>query len=177
MEKSDKTEKGISFVLDVRTIPLNGLKLHLQATPEECCFLAERYELPAVYAVSADLEVVADGELIDVHGVLSGRVRQTCVVSLEEFDNVLEGEFHALFSANRNLVLAQENKADFDPEEEPIEFIPKGQIYFKEVIAEQVGLNINPFPKKTDEIFTYYEVNPELEKENPFSVLKDLTKF
>lgn len=176
MEKSTHEKKDISYVLDIRTIPADGLYLNLEANPTECSFLAKRYDLLAVHSLCAAVKVSYQRDLVEVKGSLIACIKQRCVVSLEEFDQEVKESFTALFSDNKNIVAAQEAKMDFDPEEEPIEFIQKGRIYFKELIAEHFGLFIDPFPKKTNKLFTYYEEKADDKKENPFSVLKHLTK-
>lgn len=176
MEKSLQMKKDISFSLDVRTIPPLGSDLTLEATPDECTFLARHYGVLAVHSLSVRAHISIKDEIVIVDGFLKASVRQSCVVTLEEFDQAVRGEFQLLFSANKQIVAEQENKIDFDPDEEPIELIQKGHIYFKELITEQLGLYLDPFPKKTDEVFSYYEEKAEDIKENPFSVLKHLTK-
>lgn len=176
MEKSLQLKKDISFSLDVRIIPQNGLKLILEATPAECAYLARHYDLPAIHSFCVQMQITSLNEIIQVVGVLSASVCQNCVITLEEFDQLVQGDFKLLFSEDKRLVEAQENQVDFDPDEEPIELIQKGHIYFKELLAEQLGLYLDPFPRKVQESFSYYEEKAETVRENPFSVLKHLTK-
>ena len=80
-----------------------------------------------------------------------------------------------LFSTSKQ-PMVNEVVLDIDITEEPIEFLPRPQIYFKDIVFEQFGLNLDAFPRKTDELFVYKEEEEPTEKENPFSVLKHLTK-
>ncbi|MBR4932421.1 MAG: hypothetical protein IKZ02_05280 [Alphaproteobacteria bacterium] len=175
MEKSQSTAKDISYVLDTRTIPNSGLTLKLTATPEECTELAKRFELPAVNNLSCQLNLEKKEDIIQLKGLLSAHIIQECVVTLEPFENILSGEFVLLFSTTPQPHIS-ESIPDIDMEEEPVEFLPRGQLFFKEIIAEQFGLNINPFPKQTTELFEYREVSSEDIRETPFSILKHLTK-
>lgn len=175
MEKSNQTQKDISYVLDIRTIPADGLNIFLKANPSECLFLAKRYDLPAVCSISVDVNAKFDEEIIEIKGFLKAKIKQRCVVTLDIFEQSIEESFKVFFSNNPRIVADQESKSDFNPDEEPIELVQKGRIYFKELIAEQLGLYIDPFPKKTKELFTYYEEKSQ--KENPFSALKHLTKL
>ena len=61
-------------------------------------------------------------------------------------------------------------------DEDDVDFVENGRIYFYDIIQEQFGLALNPFPKKTKEAFSYYELKAEDVVENPFAVLKHLTK-
>lgn len=175
MEKSKSTVKDISYVLDTRTIPSSGQTLELTATPEECAELAKRFELPTVHNLNCKIKLEKKEDIIQLKGFLSAQLIQECVVTLEPFENTLSGEFTLLFSTTPQPHIS-ESIPDIDMEEEPVEFLPRGQLFFKEIIAEQFGLNINPFPKQTTELFEYREASAEDERENPFSILKHLTK-
>ena len=173
MEKSTVLKKGISYVLDARKISPQKTSFSLEATKEECQALAEWYEIPAVLSVKADITAFSEGSVITVEGKLSIITRRECVITAEEFTQSATGDFTVLFSTSP---IKEQQKPDIDLDEEPIEFLPRGQIYFKDIITEQFGLLLDPFPKNTDEPFEYREESAESGKENPFSVLKHLTK-
>ena len=176
MEKTAKIEKDISFVLDARTVTKQGKDYLLVANKTQCKDLAEFYEVPAVKNISFGFNASLVDDVIELNGVLKANVVRICVVSSEEFIEEIDYPFVLLFSEDENVVLTQENKVDFSPDDESIELIKNGRIYFYEIVREQLGLSLNPFPKKTDEPFAYYEEKVEGVKENPFAVLKHLTK-
>jgi len=176
MEKTAKKEKDISFVLDARTVTKQGRDFLLLANKSQCQELAEFYELPAVKNLSFEFNACLADDVIELTGVLKANIVQTCVVTSEEFEENINYPFVLLFSEDENIVLTKENKIDFSPDDECIELIKNGRIYFSEIVREQFGLSLNPFPKKTEEPFAYYEEKVEDVKENPFAVLKHLTK-
>lgn len=176
MENFSKEKKSISYVLDTRNVSEKGVSFTLEASKEECEMLKQHYQLPNVHSFKADLTAVYKDDCVDVMGKMQTHVTQECVVTLEEFDKKITSDFHVIFSNSKAIVDAQEKRLDTHPEEEPIELIESTNIYFKDIMMEQFGLMLDPFPRKTDEPFVYYESKIEDEVENPFSVLKHLTK-
>ena len=176
MEKSDKNEKDISFVLDTRTITSQKKSYSLKATKSQLQELADYYNLPAVKNLSFDFEAFLNKDVFELKGKLKSTVEQTCVVSLENFEEKINHPCVLLFSDDADFVAQQEKKEDFLPEEDFVDLVENGRIYFHDIVREQFGLALNPFPRKTDEPFVYYEEKTEDVKENPFSVLKHLTK-
>ncbi len=176
MKKSPTLEKDTSFALDTRTITPAGLNLNLTATPQQCQYYAKYFDIHAIKNLALKLHIFAKEDVFFVKGTLNATLNQECVVSLSPFENTINADIYLCFSQNQALVEAQNLKIDFDINDEPIDLIPKGIIYFKDVIAEQLGLNIDPFPKNTEEAFEYYEQKSENTKINPFAVLNQLTK-
>ena len=176
MEKTVKKEKDIAFVLDARTVTKQGKDFLLVANKAQCQELAEFYELPAVKKLSFSFNALLADDVIELNGVLKADVVRTCVVTSDEFEEKINYPFVLLFSEDEDVVLMQENKVDFSPDDESIELIKNGRIYFAEIVREQFGLSLDPFPKKTNAPFVYYEEKVEDVKENPFAVLKHLTK-
>ncbi len=173
MEKSNTSQKGISFVLDTRQLTEKASAFILTATPQERESLAKWYNLPAIQALQVDIKAYKKEAVIHIDGQLSADAVRECVISGDEFTEKTTGEFNLLFTTSPQ---ESTSEADIDMEEEIIEFLPRGQIYFKDLITEQFGLFLNPFPQNTADFFEYRETNAEEEKENPFAVLKRLTK-
>ncbi len=171
MEKSNTTQKGISFVLDTRQLTEKTNTFSLTATPKEREDLAQWFDLPQINSLQVNISTYKKEDVIHVDGYLTADVIRECVVSGDEFTQKTMGDFNLLFSTSQ-----QTQSEDIDMEEEIIEFLPRGQIYFKEIITEQFGLFLDPFPKNTTDFFEYRENDAETVKENPFTVLKGLTK-
>lgn len=176
MEKSLKLKKDIAFVLDVRTV--NKTKKHyvLSANEEQKKNLKNFFDLPKVEDLTFEFDVFLNKDYIEINGELSAKIHQKCVVSLDEFENKIKENVRLLFTEDESLYNSLLNKSDFSPEDEEVDLVQNGRIYFFDLIQEQFGLALNPFPKKTDETFSYYELKAEEVVENPFAVLKHLTK-
>lgn len=175
MEKLQQEQKDIACVVDVRKITAQGTHICMTATKEQCRELAEHFEIIAVDNLTVDVKLRKKEDIIELTGTLKAQVQQECVVTLEPMDNEVSGDFEMLFSTIKQPIV-NESVLDIDISEEPVEFLPRGQIYFKDIVFEQFGLNLDEFPRKTEELFVYREDTEPIEKENPFAVLKHLTK-
>lgn len=130
-----------------RPIPLDrigtqGHDVTVEATRAECAALAVRMKLPAVHAVSCTFHLVRESrDVVAAHGVLRASITQTCVVSLEDFDTVVEEGFQLRF------VPAGEEAEDIDPEAvDEVPFVGN-RIDLGEAAAEQLGLALDPYPR------------------------------
>ncbi len=175
MEKSINEQKGFGFVLDTRRITDKKMKLTLVAISQEKEELATWYELPLIHQLQVDIQTWCQNNIIHVQGHMMGNIVQHCVVTNEELTEQIDDTFHLLFTTDSSIA-GQYQSPDIDMEEDEVEFLPRGQIYFKNILKEQFGLNINPFPRKSTELFEYRESSVEEETKHPFSVLKHLTK-
>lgn len=179
MEKSQNIQdntKTISFVLDTRGITSKPIPLILKANDKELSELEKEYDINRILKLSVEGKIFEKDGFFHFDATLKAVMKRNCVVSSEEFEQKMNTNFTVLFTTNQTLANEQNKRADEDIMQEPAEFIPNNQIFFKNVIMEQFCLALDPFPRKTDEIFTYFEEKAEDVKENPFSVLKHLTK-
>ncbi len=167
MEKNKKNEKGLQKVLFLGEIGPKGWQGEFIATSDQCAKIAERFDLPRVKSLQARVDVRIDGDLIRVLGRIKGILERICVVSLEHFDEQLDANFEALFSENVPLIKDGEMKDDIEP-------IERGRLDIFDIVAEQVGLNMNSFPRKSNVSGDYIEENGV--ENRPFANLKKLIK-
>lgn len=121
-------------------------RLAIEAGPRECERLARRFELVSIGSLAArlDLSLNPAGE-IDVSGQLAAEVIQTCVVSLEPAPARLAEDFSLRYAPG-----AREPIEDlsFGPgDEEPPEPLCGHTIDLGELVAQQLALALNPFPR------------------------------
>jgi uncharacterized metal-binding protein YceD (DUF177 family) len=130
-----------------RPLPLDrigphGLDLTVEANPAECSALAARMNLPAVLALSCVFHLIRQaGDVVLARGVLRARVRQTCVISLDEFDAPVEEIFQVRF------VPSGEETDDIDPESDDEIPFDDNLIDLGGAAAEQLGLALDPYPR------------------------------
>lgn len=140
--------------------------LALTADAAECAALAVRMNLPAVHALSCVFHLVRESrDKVLALGHLRARVKQTCVVSLEDFETSLDESFQIRF------VPAGEETTDDDPES--VDEIPfEGNIIdLGEAAAEQLGLALDPYPRMAGAELD----NPDADAEpHPFAALSGL---
>lgn len=161
MVKNEICEKKITV-----DVVVAGLKWEreyiLQASEKELTMLAKRFKVDKIHFLKAYLTVYPN-EIVKIVGKIEALTQRECVISLEQFDEKMCEEFEVLFAGNP--------PTDSD---EIIDIIDKGRIHLGDVVAEQYGLALNPFPKKPGVKNPYQEEVPE--KQQPFANLKKMLK-
>ena len=112
--------------------------------------------------LKADL-IIHPGDILRIEGKIKALTRRQCVISLAKFDEKMDEKFEVLYADN------PPTNSD-----EIIDIIDKGRIHLGEIVAEQYGLALNPFPKKPGVKNPYVE--QEEEKQHPFANLKKILK-
>ena len=135
----------------MRPFVVNGLAegdsvLTVEANSQECKCLAQRFELVSIASLVASLKLRLNpvGE-VDISGRLDAEVVQTCVVSLEPVIARLAESFSLRYAPG-----AREPREDlsFGPDEEqPPEPLFDDTIDLGEVVAQQLALALDPFPR------------------------------
>jgi uncharacterized protein len=144
----------------------------LSADARECAALTKRLVIPAVYSLTAELQVKPwRGGGLKVTGQLKADLDQESVVSLEVFRSTVTYPVERYF-------LNVPPSADLESDED-IDPIEQGIVDLGEVVAETLALELDPYPRKPGEAFTSVETEDVLEepkKPNPFNVLKLVPK-
>ncbi len=168
-----KISPEFSYVVDVRQIPVAGLTLNLQADEIQRQALADRFALPAIKSLTADVTLTkVNKDRVRVNGDFNAEVEQVCVVSLKTFNQKVQDCFCVVFSQEEGASLKL-NEIDLDmDEEDDVEFLENGKIDVGELTAEYLSLALDPFPHAPDAVFRS-EIVPETQK-NAFSVLEKL---
>ena len=167
MEKNKKNEKGLNKILFLGEIGPDGWQSDFVATPDQCAKIARRFDIPSVKSLKAHVHVIDEDDIIHVSGHIDAVLERICVVSLDPFDEVLDTDFEALFAENVPLIKEGEMKEEIDP-------IERGRLDLFEIVAEQVGLNMDPFPRKSGSCGDYMETQSQTHR--PFANLKNLIK-
>lgn len=173
-------ELELSRTLRVDNIPSGGRDWSVTAKPEECQALAERFSLPALHSLSAEGQVwrLADGS-VRLNGVLTASLEQMCVVTLEQFSSTITADVEGFFSPHATDPV--DGELVFGPDDECADPIVNGRIEIGEVIAEDLSLALDPFPRREGAVFAPQNLPPDVEieepeKVNPFAALKVLQK-
>ena len=144
----------ISHPVSVARLPQRGMPVKLFATDREREALARDHDLVAVNEFSADLIVSKwRGDGVKVTGKVNAQIVQTCSITLEMLEAVVENQVDAVFvpehsklarvqvDANSELVL------DADGPDAPETF--SGDHLDVGLVAEEFfELGINPYPRK-----------------------------
>ena len=155
-------------------------RLDINADAEERTNLAHRFGLVQLDSLAAtiSLERNVAGD-VSLSGQLKAEVVQTCVVSLEPVRSKIEARFARIFSPAAELGAETPDEIFIAPEgDEPPEYLAGGYVDVGEVVAETLGLEIEPFPRAPGAVFaasaapSEAEKNPE--KSGPFAALAKL---
>lgn len=167
----------------------------VSATPEECAALAARFDLIGIDHLRAKLRLRrVRGEFIKVTGELEAAVTQRCVVSLEPVPATLAEDFSAMFAPD-HLIPKEEDDPEADhfqylgAEEDFPEPMPGGRIDIGELVAQNLSLVLDPYPRAPGVEFTpiLEDYDPETDgvegalpaeppRQNPFAALSRLKK-
>lgn len=143
------------------------VRLRIQAEGAALAELAQQLKIPGVEALRADVTISPGAEgFYELEGQVEAELRQTCVVTLEEFVQSLSFGFSRRFAEAGPLAqiqaLRQGQEAqndvfegdepadwlmDFEAEDEPDALID-GAIPLAAALAEELALNLDPYPRK-----------------------------
>ncbi|MDR3506512.1 MAG: DUF177 domain-containing protein [Caulobacteraceae bacterium] len=161
----------------VRFTPADPLKRHLEPDDATRKRIAKALDLVSLDHLEADLSLTGWFDGARIEGRLSAKVTQTCGVTLEPFSSDLKARFAVTVVPPTSPHAVQQVEEDeieieFDPEaEDPPDVLEGDQIDLAAYVVEHLALEIDPFPRKPDAVFTPPENPGEI---SPFAVLKTL---
>lgn len=155
----------------VAQIPEQGLQLELTADDATRAALAAAGGLRGVpeAAASVMLTHAGDGK-VQASGRVRAIVGQTCVVTLDSVDNVVDETFSVLFVPEGTPLPAAAQPED---DEDPPETMAGGVIDVGNLVTDYLFLGIDPYPRKPGAAFAPIEAASDPE-EHPFAALKAL---
>jgi hypothetical protein len=182
-------ETPFSRPLTVADIPPEGLEVEIRANAAERAALAQINGLPALPSLTARLRLTRAGaEGLDVAGELRAEARQSCVVTLEDFDVSIVEPLHLRFEPPRAPPRPARGKSRRRPHDEDFEAAADhrstaadddrpdpligGAIDLGAIVSEFLALALDPYPRKPGASFV--ELAPEQEPAavSPFAKLR-----
>jgi uncharacterized metal-binding protein YceD (DUF177 family) len=179
--------------LKVREVKDDGLRLTIEAKPEECAAVATAIGLPAVASLSVSYAIERRaGGRIEVAGDLRARITQVCVVSLEEFESDVTQAIDLTFAPeaqSERLAERLETRGErhrtaerapapvpgSDDQVDPPDPIVDDTIDLGAVAVEFLVLSLDLYPKKPGVQFSDLIGGDEDEQEpSPFAALERL---
>ena len=120
-----------------------GLAVEVEAKPEELPAIAARLRILALASLHCAFKLRRVGaSMVEAEGVLSARVTETCVVSLDPFSHDVQEAFTVHF--------VPPGAEDDNPDPEAVDQIScaGGAADLGEAAVEQLALALDPFPRK-----------------------------
>jgi uncharacterized metal-binding protein YceD (DUF177 family) len=159
----------LSRPVSVQHLPPGGLEVTVETTPEERAALAKDFSLPGIHVLSGRFRLSGTPKRVHVEGVVSARVAQICVVTLEAFDDSIEEEVEVDFAAPGAGSAAD---APEGPGYEPPDEIAGGHVDLGALTAEFLALGLDPYPRKPGAEFAHEGQGDR--EESPFEALRKL---
>jgi uncharacterized metal-binding protein YceD (DUF177 family) len=180
METSDKFEFSRPIAIDVLDDGDN--QFDISADDEERQALARRFDILSIERLEASLRLVPGmgGIRINLHGTVTADIHQACVITLKPVSATIEATFERAFGPQDSYAPGAEIMISPD-EDDPPDPIYSGTIDVGEVVAEELSLELNPFPRSADAAFDGYSSGGDGQGidepiEGPFARLADLKK-
>jgi uncharacterized metal-binding protein YceD (DUF177 family) len=168
-----KPDPAWSHPLEVDDLPAEGAVLKLVPSEKERVALAHYAGVIAVPALVAEVKATPDGNGgVMVVGDLIATVRQTCVVSLEPFDNAVNEQIELRFLS--------ESAADFATAEDGgdeldlTDVIRDGVVDLGALVTEFLALGVDPYPRRPGAVFAPPDAAAGHEASSPFAALAKL---
>lgn len=161
----------------VAQIPSTGLQRVLEASAEECRRLAEAAGINSVSDLRAEFTLQPErSDTVRIEGRVTGKVGQTCVVSLEPLETSIEKIVELVFAPPEQVARLSaliDETEDGGERPDPPEPIEDGIIDLGRVATDALFLGIDPYPRRPD---AKLELPPEVldPEDHPFAALKVL---
>lgn len=171
-----------SRIVEIADLHGQRTTLDVGATDEEAAALAARFGVEGIRNVKASVVLTpfASGNKVAMKARFEAEIEQNCVVTLAPLVNRVEGDFLAEFVQGA----FSDNHDDIEfaiDDDDPPEPIIDGQIEIGELLAQNLGLAIDPFPRAPGVVFEGVVLGNEAPqatmkdgRPNPFAVLERL---
>jgi len=165
MDKTANSATGPwSVPVTVEEIPDTGLHIEIEAPAATRAALAELAAVRELPQLAAVFDLIREGAGVHVAGQVRGRVGQTCVVTLEPIESLLDETVDLRFSPEVTTPKSVEGP-------EPL---VGGRVDLGAIATEFLLVGIDPYPRKADAKFT--PPKGEDDGPHPFAALAGLKK-
>jgi uncharacterized metal-binding protein YceD (DUF177 family) len=130
----------------VKTRPLPGGTVVIEASPEERAALARRFGLGAVESLRVEIALEAKPRAIRATGRLAARIMQPCAISGEDFPVTIDEPVDLRFVEECQRIAAEEaEEIELEADDcDEIEY--SGEMFdLGEAVAQTLGLAIDPY--------------------------------
>ncbi len=153
----------------------------VEATPDECADVAAMLDLKGVKSLSVEAKIAPAGEGVwRVHGGVTAKVVQSCVVTLAPVKAQVEEPFDRIFSRFAEEDTAIDIDIEYD-EDDPAEPLGEG-VDIGAIAVEALSLGLEPYPRAPGAAFETVSATPpgaeplSPEATKPFAGLASLKK-
>lgn len=156
----------------------------IAANEAERRLLAERFALPAIERLEAEIDVSREAAGVRAKGRVRAAVTQECVVSGQPVAAKVDEPFEVLFAIHSLSSGASEDEVELGEEDCDVLPMDGDSVDIGELAAETVSLVLDPYPRLPDDALAEYRrlltseeeaqaaADAEKKANNPFAVLK-----
>jgi len=160
----------------VGELPEDGKDFALVPDEATRAALAQLVGVLALPSLAAHLSVQPDGRGgVSVEGTLTATAWQTCVVTLEPFDNPISEPISLRFAPPETIEVETAPLAEIG-EEDPPDPLVNGTLDLAAVVAEFLALSIDPYPRKPGAVFAPPGDAETDQESSPFAALERLKR-
>ena len=154
----------------------------IEADAGERAALAKRFGLVSLDSLIATVSLYTQSEhgMVRVHGEFSAEIVQICIVTLERLSNRLQASFERLYGPPESGAETEALEEEVSPDaEEPLEPFVDGAIDIGEAVAEQLAVELDPFPRAPGAVYQGQLSDSDDRRDvgktrRPFADLRDL---
>ena len=166
------TKQTFVEFIDPLTIPQHGKGISLQGEIDTtlCEEMAARFAFVAVNHVGYQVNIkMISKDCWALSGTIDVRLVQSCIDTYQPLKEAFRADIYERYVADF------EDNEEIDVQDASVEPLINGQIPLKEALFQFVAVQANPYPR-VEGAPEAHEFGPKIEKENPFSKLKQLKK-
>lgn len=160
--------------LRLREVSRGPVRLRIEADAAQRSRIAGELGLESLSSLTAELTVKPWMDGAEVIGRFTAVVEQVCSVSLDAFEQAVEGaiEVRAVPAGSPHAAPVEGAELELDPDApDPPDELEGDELDVASYLVEHLALEIDPFPRKPGAEFAF---TPPAEDESPFAVLKKL---
>lgn len=166
-----------SRIISVSRIPPKGAEEHLEAKPAERAGLTKRFSLLDLPSLKAEISLIPGSrQTINAKGKIEADIVQQCVVTLDPVESHLSLDVDVVFLPSEDPDKDSAKSTSLEELEGEFEYFSSGKIDIGELVAQQLGVNLDPYPRKPDAALTKTEFGAKAETAHPFAKLSAAVK-
>jgi uncharacterized metal-binding protein YceD (DUF177 family) len=171
---------GLKLVVSLRDLTGEPVDFAVRATAADSEVLRRRFNLVGLEGPQAagTITPLKDGAGLRVDGRIQARVTQNCVVTLEPVVQEIEESFALEFGAAGDVLDEDSGELVVLPDQEQPDPMPEEGLDVGELVAEQLALAIDPYPRKEgadlQAVLKQHGIDADAGKPNPFAALAAL---
>lgn len=162
------------YEVPLARVDRGDVSLRFEPEADQRRAIARQLGLVRLEAFSAEVYLSAWLDGAEVSGRLSARVVQTCSVSADDFEEIIEARFtiHVIPADSEHAPAQDGGELGLDPEaDDPPDVLEGDVIDVSGYVLEHLALELDPFPRKPGAVFENPLPSAEI---SPFAALKAL---